>query len=68
MISRLVATPSTDELKAAFHRTHLSRLGYSFDKAMESEMFKKVLTDIVIATKLNKHKQRAPAPMQQALI
>jgi len=64
----LATPPSTEALMAAYHRTGLTALGYTFDKAMANPMFCKTITDIAIATQLTPTKHRLPAPIQQVLI
>lgn len=62
--------PSLEEMKLGYSRTGLPSLGYTFDSAMESAMFSKVIKDIVYASRTRpaKKKQGQPAPDQLALI
>lgn len=55
--------PSTDELKAAFRRTRLAFLGYSFQQAIECEMLCKCL--VRVALNMNKHQDK---PQQLVLL
>lgn len=58
--------PSTAELKSAFKRTNLWRMGWSFQKAVECQATLIGLTAICKA-EAKKH-QGKPAPVQPELI
>lgn len=62
--------PTAAELKEAYNRTGLNTLGYTFETAMQSAMFSKVIADIVYAGHLHHRKRNrgTQAPNQLALI
>lgn len=62
--------PTVTELRAAYNRTDLNAIGYTFETAMQSAMFSKVIADIVYAGKLHHRKRNRgkQAPAQLALI
>jgi hypothetical protein len=55
--------PSTDDLKAAFKRTGLRFIGYSYQKTIECEMLRKCL--VRMAQNANKHVSK---PQQLTLL
>jgi hypothetical protein len=59
---------TTAELKQAFSRSGLWRLGWSFDKAMGCELTRKGLECAVRASQRKAARQGNPAPMQPELI
>lgn len=54
--------PSIEELRAAYERTELNRIGYSFEKAMQCELTKKCLVRMA----LNAQKKATAVSSKQA--
>lgn len=48
------------ELKRAYQRTGLNRIGYSFDKALQCELTKKCLVRMALNAQNKAAKQQAP--------
>lgn len=60
--------PNTAELKAAFKRTNLWRMGWTFQQAVECRATRTGLNCIVVAEHKKQQKQGKPAPIQPELI
>jgi hypothetical protein len=59
---------STTELMAAFKRTNLWRMGWTFQKAVECEATRTGLNCIVVAERRKQEREGHPAPLQPELI
>lgn len=58
--------PTNDDLQAAFNRSKLPRLGYSFQAAMACEMLKKCLVRLAINAHSKTYKTPVAAPLKRA--